>query len=103
MAFGSLTSAVLNACMSAFGEDVVYTPQGGSAATVSGIFNAQTYVIEQGVPVLSYQPSLGLKVSDLASNPRIGDSVSVRSVSYKVVSVDVDGEGGAVLSLQKTA
>jgi hypothetical protein len=101
MSFSDLTSGVLAACTAAFGESVTYTPQGSSAETITGIFNLRTELADLGSGVLSYQPTLGVKLSDLSVAPRVGDTVSVRSVSYKVRDIDEDGEGGATILLHK--
>lgn len=88
--------AVGTACRDAFGESVTYTPQGGSPVSLSGIFNAQTEVIEDdaGVPVRSWLPSLGFKKSAIApATAKAGDAVTARSTSYKVRAVEDDGEG----------
>ena len=99
--------AVGTACRNAFGESVTYTPQGGSAVSLSGIFNAQTEVIEDGaggIPVRSTLPSLGFKTSAIApSVAKAGDTVTVRSTSYKVRAVEDDGEGMVRVLLHRSS
>lgn len=103
MGFQDLADGVLEACKGTFGETVSYTPAGGSAESITGIFNAKTQVVEDGLPVILDQPNLGVVLADLSSAPRVGDTVVVRGVSYRVSNVENDGEGGSVLSLQKAS
>lgn len=103
MAFSDLTAGVLGACVATFGESVTYTPQGGSPESITGIFNARTEQVDLASGVLSYQPTLGVKVADLSTSPRVGDTLTVRSQGYRVVDIDEDGEGGAVLLLHRTS
>lgn len=105
MSFTALAEATLTACRDAFGENVSYTPAGGSAGTVKAIFSAQSDEFDPstGIIVRTKKPKLGVKLSDLAAIPARGDLVTVRTVTYKVTDVDLDGEGGAVLSLGKTS
>lgn len=103
MSFADLTAGVLSACRDAFGEAVTYTPQGESAESIRGIFNAKSTVINDGIPILTNDPSLGVKLSDFTSTnaPQDEDTVVVRGTTYKVAEVSRDGEGGAELRLRK--
>lgn len=105
MSFSDLTDSAIKACRDAFGEAVSYTPSGESAAAIVGIFNAQSIEIDGGVPVLSKNPSLGIRKADLAADfePTTSDTVFVRSVTYRVTDWVDDGEGGLSLQLQRDA
>lgn len=94
---------VIDACMSTFGETVSYTPTGLSVLSITAIFESQSITLDSGFPVISKNPTLGIKVSDLGTgvNPKVGDTVTVRSVNYKVTDWHDDGQGGAMLQLQK--
>lgn len=102
MDFKSLTDQALGVCVGALGEPVSYTPQGGSVVTVQGIFSNPFYEIVSpgGVPVLTRKPTLGIQLSSLPVEPKIGDAVTVRSVNYTVSDVNDDGQGGADLFLK---
>lgn len=103
MAFSDLTDRALKACRTTFGESVSYTPSGGSPVTVQGIFNAQSVVVEGGLPVLSKNPTLGIRKADVDTDfePSQSDSVVIRTVTYRVADWNDDGEGGVSLQLQK--
>ena len=92
------------ACRDTWGDSVTYTPVAtGTPATITGVFEMQTYVAEGGTPVLSSVPVLGVVLADLAAAPRIGDGVVVNAVSYKVADVQNDGQGMAALTLQRAS
>lgn len=105
MAFSDLIDQALTACEATFGEDVVYTPQGGSGVTVKGIYSNETFIPEPGtgLKVLSAKPSLFVKLSSLAAAPRIGDQAAVRGTTYKVSDILNDGQGGSTLLLHRTS
>lgn len=99
MAWSDETARVLDAGLFEFGQDVSYTPKGGVAGTVRGIFDAAFEVVslEGGVSVSSVQPALGVKLADLAAAPRRGDSFVIGAKTYEVRDVREDGQGGAQL------
>jgi hypothetical protein len=104
MSFADLTGLVLDACNAALGEAVEYRPAAGSPRTVRGIFNERyTELAGTGLSVQSAQPNLLVKIADLAAAPRLNDRVLVRTVEYKVIRSEPDGEGASLLFLQKTA
>lgn len=104
MAFSDLTDRALKACRTTFGESVSYTPSGGSPATIQGVFNAKTVMLEDGVPVQSKIPTLMIRLADLGEDfsPSRLDTVVIRGVTYGVKEIDEDGEGGAHLELKAT-
>ncbi len=92
------------ACRETFGETVSYTPAGGEATSVTGVFNLRSQELSaEGVVINALRPNLGIKTDDLEDEPAQGDTVSVRGVTYKVAEVEDDGEGWTVLYLHRAS
>lgn len=85
-----------------FGTAATYTPVGGEAVTVNGIFdNPQasrnaTDLLDITIPA----PQFVCRTSDVA-NAAEGDSLVVNSVSYTVRVVLTDGTGVSTLLLER--
>lgn len=85
-----------------FGSAATYTPVGGQAVTVNGIFdNPQasrnaTDLLDITIPA----PQFVCRTSDVA-NAAEGDSLVVNSVSYIVRVVLTDGTGVSTLLLER--
>jgi hypothetical protein len=103
VSFSDLTDRAMKACRTTFGESVSYTPAGGSVSTIQGIFSAESVVVEGGLPVISKDPTLGIRKADLGDDfePSQGDAVVIRTVSYVVTDFRDDGQGGVSLQLQR--
>lgn len=103
MNWTKLAEGVINANLSVMGEDVTYTPAGGSPVTIKGIFGNRYLVTDadSNMDFITTQPNLGIKLSQLASEPRQGDSITIRGLGYTVQSVHSDGEGAATLLLHR--
>ena len=84
-----------------FGETVSYTPSGGSAKDVTGIFDTVDQAVEAGgsVPFAMSQPRLTVRSSDVVGISE-GDDFVIRSSSYKVVIVMADGTGITEIALE---
>ena len=105
MAWSDLVNTLDGACLAAFGTPVMFTPQDGSGAQqIAGIIQhpamAEDYVPGgvQGTSVVR----LFVSFANIAPPPRHGDTITVNSIVYDVVDVDVDAQGGAVLKLRVT-
>ncbi len=103
--FSTLTGSLLGAAMATFGTAATYQrASGGSPFTVSGVFDYVT--VEEfsasGAPSQSKRPSLGVKLADFPAAPVKGDTLTVNSIGFRVSHIDEDGQGGAMLILQKT-
>lgn len=85
-----------------FAVSATYTPAGGSASTISGIFDDEYEPIEVGgfVPVASSSPVFQCKTSDVSSAAE-GDALTVNSTSYLIRTVMDDGTGTTMLQLEK--
>ena len=84
-----------------FGTAATYTPSGGSAATVNGIFDKDYALaaIGDGVGVGSNDPRFICRTSDVSSAAN-GDAIVVNSVTYTVRNVEDDGTGLTTLELE---
>lgn len=104
MTFRELADAAMTACRDAFGEDVTYTPSGGAATAITGIFDTRSVVVEAGVPVISPDPVLGIRKADLGDSfePSRADTVQVRGVTYSVIDWTEDGESGLQINLKRS-
>lgn len=100
------TDQVLTIAADTFGRGrvITYVPAiGAPYGLARGIFaNAHVAVdIGSGVDNSMLAPTLGVRLSDLATKPRKGDRVTVDGVTYKIIDSQEDGEGGSTLILQK--
>jgi len=84
-----------------FGDAATYTPSGGSAATVNGVFDKDYSLADLGgsVAIGSNDPRFVCRTSDVSSAAS-GDQLVVRSVTYTVRTVEDDGTGITTLILE---
>lgn len=84
-----------------FGSAATYTPSGGSASTINGIFDKDYALaaIGDGVGVGSNDPRFICRTSDVSSAAN-GDTIVVNSVTYTVRNVEDDGTGITTLELE---
>ncbi len=84
-----------------FGSAATYTPSGGSASTINGIFDKDYALaaIGDGVGVGSNDPRFICRTSDVSSAAN-GDAIVVNSVTYTVRNVEDDGTGITTLELE---
>lgn len=85
-----------------FGTAATYTPTGGSASTVNGIFDNDIVEVDAGgnIPMAIRQPRFLCRTQDIA-NAVDGDALVVNSVNYTIRVVDHDGTGITTLVLEK--
>jgi hypothetical protein len=84
------------------GQSVTYTPGGGAAATVRGVFDRAYQRVEAGeADVSSSGPAVFVTLADLGSDPETDDGarVTVAGETYRIREVQPDGTGGAMLLL----
>lgn len=86
------------ACLRAFGSDMVYLPEVGGSASMRGIFQ-RTNEPEDASP--GVYAVLFVRLADLPAPPVRGDEVEIGGVRYKVFDIEADAEGAAVLRLRK--
>ena len=84
-----------------FATGATYTPSGGSASTVNGVFTKEYSLADLGgvVGVGSNDPSFVCRTTDVSSAAN-GDAIVVNSVTYTVRNVEDDGTGITTLVLE---
>ena len=84
-----------------FGESATYTPQGGSASTISGILDKESDDIESGgeVGVVYSITTFTCRTTDVSS-ASFGDSLAVGGTTYTVRKVEPDNNGITILTLE---
>jgi hypothetical protein len=90
------------AMLTDFGQSITYTRQGGSAATITGIFDNDYAEVDAGgmVGFAMQQPRLMVRTSDVASATE-GDAFVVSGVSYLIRVIQDDGTGMTFIVLEK--
>lgn len=85
-----------------FGDRATYTPSGGSAAFVDGIFRFEYVDIDvgDGVPVAGLSAVFTCAAADVQADPE-GDALTVRGEDYVVRVAQPDGTGTTKLVLEK--
>ncbi|MEK9553324.1 MAG: head-tail joining protein [Alphaproteobacteria bacterium] len=84
-----------------FGTAATYTPDGGAASTVNGIFDNDFIEVDAGggVGVALQQPRFQCRTADVSSAAE-GDAIVISSVNYTVRIVQDDGTGMTTLVLE---
>lgn len=85
-----------------FGQSVTYTVQGGSAATITAIFDNDFSEISAGgdVSFAMQQPRLMCRTSDVV-NCTEGDTFVISGVTYLSRIVQDDGTGMTMIVLER--
>lgn len=104
----------MRSCGATFGEDagqavgtVAYThnPSGASFIFPPGvaIFESATETVDldTGAPGISYLPRLSAPVSAFLETAAVGDALTIRGTSYRVVEPQFDGQGTVTLRLHE--
>ncbi|WP_175980057.1 head-tail joining protein [Caballeronia zhejiangensis] len=98
---------VIGPLIGIFGESVTYTPRGGAAFQITGVFDdayLKEVMFEDATSsVTTVSAVLGVQLSQFAAMPAQNDSLAVASVgaTYLVREVRTDSRGGAKLLLSK--
>jgi len=94
--WASLVDGLNEQVLSAFGQQVTYTPQAGEPFTVPGILDRGARP-EDAMPGM--YALLFVRAAAFAQPPERGDEVTVDGSTYKVVDLEADAEGGLRLVL----
>ena len=80
-----------------------YTPSGGSASTVNGIFDNEFFEVDPmtGLGVVSAQPRFLCATADLPGAAAGGDAITISAVAYTVRVIQAEGTGVTTLVLEK--
>jgi len=101
--FRDRVDKILQSCTSVFGEDVLLLPNKGGRYKIKGIFDNDYEAIDADTEQLisSNQPVLGINLHRIKIHPKAGDKVKIRNLTYSIIDVREDGQGGASLFLHK--
>lgn len=101
--FDELVGVIDSATQAAFGEPVIYTPDGGAPVPVIGIYDEQ-YVLAKGnaeAGVEARGPAVFLRLAELPTDPEEDEpTLTIGGKNYRVVERRPDGKGGIVLALR---
>ena len=102
MAVESATDRAVFVDTDDFGVVATYTPSGGVAATVNGIFDNDFIEVDAGggVGVAMQQPRFHCRTADVSTAAE-GDAITINSVAHTVRIVQDDGTGMTMLVLEK--
>lgn len=104
MTWATLADRAITACRDLYGTSVTYTPVStGVDESIAGILDESWESVDAGgeVPQNALLPVLDLRLADLSVAPAQGDSLVVDGVSYSVIDVQIDGQGGCKLPLHR--
>jgi hypothetical protein len=102
MTWAAALDAALTVERDTFPQAVTYTPEGGAAASIVGIFDEAhegTEFDADGLAVLTTRPVLWVKLDDMAQAPHVRDTAVIGATTYEVTSTQADGSGGMDLYL----
>lgn len=99
-------------CFATFGVPIIYTPSletrmelGGIPINLVGIFDEKRETISlmgnDGLDAIIPRSVVEIQISDLGIEPMDGDDVMVAGVPYRILEVQPDGNGLAVLILAR--
>ncbi len=84
-----------------FAVSATYTPTVGSPVIVEGIFDNEYFAVDLSeVSVSGSQPKFTYESSKISS-PKLGDSMSISAINYKIVEIQPDGTGITTILLEK--
>ncbi len=100
------------ACRDTFGVPVRYIPSvekrpglGGAAIEITGIFDDNRETVNLmgggGMEAVVPRPVVEIRIADLGIDPMEGDEVVVNEITYRILDVQTDGHGAAVLVLNR--
>lgn len=93
---------VLAPVLGIFAEDVTHQPASGDAWTATGVFTEgyqALSMLEDGTPITTEIPRLGIALADYPAAPVQGDTFTIRGAVYTVAEVRIDSHGRADLIL----
>ena len=85
-----------------FAVTASYTPQGGSATNINGIFDNEFFEADAGgtIGIAIQRPRFVCQTSDVSS-AREGDAITINSVAHTIRIVQDDGTGVTTLVLEQ--
>lgn len=92
------------ALLADFGVAASWTPAGGEAVSLMGLFDNATAPrtrFAEDLPVETTEATLTVRAIDLPTGAARGDAVSLAGVDYLVKAIEPDGTGLASVSLEE--
>lgn len=101
--FRTHVNRILKHAVTAFGEDVIVYPKAGGVYKIRGVFDNDYQAVDPDTEktISANLPALGINLNDVSVDLAQGDQVKVRGTMFVVSDKREDGQGGAVLFLQK--
>ena len=107
-------SDLQEACRDTFGTSVRYIPSvekrpglGGEAIEITGVFDDHRETINLmaggggGMETVIPRPVVEIRLADLGIDAQEGDEVMIGDITYRILDVQADGHGAAVLVLNR--
>ena len=101
-------------CLDTFGTPVRYLPNvekrpgfGGQVIIITGVFDDSRETVSlmgggsSGMEAVVPRPVVEVRLADLGIDPMEGDEVMVNEITYRILDVQLDGLGAAVLVLNR--
>jgi hypothetical protein len=102
MSFDALVEVATKRIHDLLGSSVVYVRAGGSAVTISGVFDRRpVYVETEDGSTLTYSARVSFAASSLPYGYAEGDGLTVSGVSYVVMTLESDGHGQIDMMLRR--
>ncbi len=104
MGFEDLQDPVNRAVAQNLGTPATWTPKGsGSPVSLRAKFNRRHVVfdVNAGVNVTTSSSSAWIRIADLPREPIEDDGFDVDGLSFVIVGFEPDGQGGALLVLER--
>lgn len=103
MNFREHADRILQKATSTFGQKVKFFPMVGGVYEVEGVFDSKYQVVDPETQeiISTNKPGLGVNLNDFAVQPGEGDEFEIDGIKFKVTDKQEDGQGGAVLLLNK--
>jgi len=103
-----MVDRAMQTCISVFGDgpaSIIVTHYGGAPYAVDGIFEAQSTVVDPStqLKIMSNQPQVSFRVSQLQQMPDVDDEFLIRGVSYRADTPIFDGHGTVTVPLTRNS
>lgn len=105
MAWPDMAQSVFQNCVETFRTDATYRSTSRNFYyPARGIFNARYLSVEirDGLEYSTVRPALDVSLAQLETVPTPGDEIIIGEVTYRISDIQFDGEGAALLILEKT-
>jgi len=86
-----------------FGTEVIFKPIIGNPKIINGIFDKEFISVEisEGPGIQDQAPTLSIRLSDFIVEPKQNDIFTINGIDYKVLEIQKDGTGFAIIILEE--